>query len=237
MRLQNHFLPIYHSAAEGPIWYDGHRDMDVFEEQAAPPAIRRPLPSPQLAAAVLLLAAGVVALLAWGGSDGSGTTAGIVPGTPAFRYVNSGWVSPLDWEEAGPFAMELRAFVIGSQEELDAFEGGFISKRIYGNTTTLDRIEFDSAALLAAYYVWRPVRGDPLSVADVQVDEVRAVVKMELDENPQGREYPYLFAPMIMVAVERSLFPEGEPVEFVFELNGEAEVTQTATPNPAAPSS
>ena len=183
----------------------------------------------------MLLAAGVAALLAWGGSDGTAPVAAL--GTPAFRYVNSGWVSPLDWEEAGPFATELRAFVIGSQEELDAFEDGFISKRIYGNATTLDRIEFDSAALLAAYYVWRPVRGDPLSVAALQVEKGRTVVKIELDENPQGREYPYLFAPMIMVAVERSLFPEGEPVEFVFELNGQPQVTQTATPNPAAPSS
>ena len=211
--------------------------MDSFEEQAtaASPPARLALPSPQLAAAVLLLAAGVASLLAWGGSDGTAPVA--VPGTPVFRYVNSGWVSPLDWEEAGPFATELRAFVIGSQEELDAFEDGFISKRIYGNATTLDRIEFDSAALLAAYYVWRPVRGDPLSVAALQVEKGRTVVKIELDENPQGREYPYLFAPMIMVAVERSLFPEGEPVEFVFELNGQPQVTQTATPNPAAPSS
>ena len=211
--------------------------MDSFEEQAtaASPPARLALPSPQLAAAALLLAAGVAALLAWGGSDGTAPVAAL--GTPAFRYVNSGWVSPLDWEEAGPFATELRAFVIGSQEELDAFEDGFISKRIYGNATTLDRIEFDSAALLAAYYVWRPVRGDPLSVAALQVEKGRTVVKIELDENPQGREYPYLFAPMIMVAVERSLFPEGEPVEFVFELNGQPQVTQTATPNPKAPSS
>ncbi len=219
--------------------------MNSFEEQAIPaPAVARPStssrradwPSPQWAAAVLLLAAGMAALLGWGG-DGNGTALVAVPDAPVFRYVNSGWVSPLDWEEAGPFAMELRAFVIGSQEELDAFEGGFVSKRIYGNAITLERIEFDSAALLAAYYVWRPVRGDPLSVAEVQVEKGRALVKMELDEDPQGREYPYLFAPMIMVAVERSLFPEGEPVEFVFELNGQPEVTQTATPNPAAPSS
>ena len=211
--------------------------MDDFEEKAASvsPAARFALPSVRLAAAALLLAVGVASLLAWGGGDGTAPVA--APGTPVFRYVNSGWVSPLDWEEAGPFAAELRAFVIGSQQELDVFESSFISKRIYGNATTLDRIEFDSAALLAAYYVWRPVRGDPLSVAGLQVQEGRAVVKVELDEDPQGREYPYLFAPMIMVAVERSLFPEGEPVEFVFELNGHPEVTQTATPNPAAPSS
>ena len=211
--------------------------MDSFEEKAALvlPAPRPVLPSVRLAAAALLLAAGVAALLSWGGGDGTAPVA--APGAPVFRYVNSGWVSPLDWEEAGPFATELRAFVIGSQEELDAFEDGFISKRIYGNATTLDRIEFDSAALLAAYYVWRPVRGDPLSVAGLQVEKGRAVVRIELDEDPQGREYPYLFAPMVMVAVERSLFPEGEVVEFVFELNGHPEVTQTATPNPAASSS
>ena len=216
--------------------------MEPIDEQVttASPAARFPLPSPQLAAAVLLLAVGMASLLAWGGSDGNvlrQAQLGPASGTPVFRYVNSGWVSPLDWEEAGPFATELRAFVLTSQEELDAFEDGFVSKRIYGNATTLDRIEFESAAMLAAYYVWRPVRGDPLSVADLQVEEGRAVVKIELDEDPQGREYPYLFAPMIMVAVERSLFPEGEPVEFVFELNGQPEVTHTATPNPAAPSS
>lgn len=211
--------------------------MDSLEEKAAlvPPAARSALPSVRLAAAALLMAAGVAALLSWGGGDGTAPVA--APSAPVFRYVNSGWVSPLDWEEAGPFATELRAFVIGSQEELDAFEDGFISKRVYGNATTLERIEFDSAALLAAYYVWRPVRGDPLSVAGLQVEKGRAVVRIELDEDPQGREYPYLFAPMVMVAVERSLFPEGQPVEFVFELNGHPEVTQIATPNTAAPSS
>lgn len=211
--------------------------MDSFEEKdaAAPSAARSLLPPIRLAAAVLLLAAGVASLLSWGG--GNGTAPVEAPGAPVFRYVNSGWVSPLDWEEAGPFAAELRAFVLASQEELDAFEDSFVSKRIYGNTTSLARIEFETAALLAAYYVWRPVRGDPLSVAGLQVEKGRVLVKIELDEDPQGREYPYLFAPMIMVAVERSLFPEGEAVEFVFELNGLPEVTQTATPNPAAPSS
>ena len=179
----------------------------------------------------MLLALGIASLMAWGGNGGA-TVASVQEGVPVFRYVNSGWVSPLDWEESGPFAEELRPFVIASQEELDAFEDGFISKRSYGNSTSLGRIEFDSAALLAAYYVWRPARGDPLSVADLAVEGNRALVQMELDENPQGREYPYMFAPMIMVAVERSLFPEGEPVEFVFQLTGHPPVTVSATPNP-----
>ena len=209
--------------------------MDSFEEQSNPASSRSvtpPMPSLRLTAAVLLLAFGVASLMAWGGSEGVTSLASVQGGLPDFRYVNSGWVSPLDWEEAGPFAAELRPFVIVSQEELDTFEDGFVSKRSYGNSTSLGRIEFGSSALLAAYYVWRPARGDPLSVADLDVEGNRAVVRIELDENPQGREYPYLFAPMIMVAVERALFPEGEPVEFVFELTGHPPITVSATPNP-----
>ena len=150
---------------------------------------------------------------------------------PAFRYVNSGWIAPVDVQAAGAFSDELRAFVIVSQEELEDFEDGYISKVSRGNTTTLNRIDFDNAALVAAYFIWRPVRGDPLSVTDVQATGENAVVELELSYDPQGREYPYMYAPMVMVAVERSLFPEDEPVEFVFNLNGEPALTLTATPN------
>ena len=178
--------------------------------------------------AALLLAAGMAALLVWGGDDAAG------PEAAGFRYVNSGWVAPLDGDGVGAFSAELRAFVIGSQAELEAFEGGFVSKVSRGNAVSLGRIDFDRAALLAAYYVWRPLRGDPLSVREVRVDggAGRVVVMMELDENPQGRQYPYLFAPMVMVAVERTLFPPGAALEFAFMLNGEVADVVMATPNP-----
>ena len=193
-------------------------------------ASRSALPSLRFAVAVLLLSAGIAVLLEWG--EGSQSPYSANPNLPPFRYVNSGWISPLDWEEAGPFATELRAYVLTSQEELDDLESEFISKRSYGNSTSLGRIEFADSVLLAAYYVWRPARGDPLSVADLMIYGNRAEVKIELDEEPQGREYPYLFAPMIMVAVERALFPQGEAVEFVFELDGHPSITLAATPNP-----
>ena len=152
---------------------------------------------------------------------------------PTFRYVNSGWISPLDGEELGTFTEELRAFVIVSQEDLDQFEEGYVSKATRGSPTSLGRIDFDTSVLLAAYYIWRPVRGDPLSVVDVEIGRDTALVTMELDDDPQGREYAYLYAPMVMVAVERSRFPEGDPVEFAFQLDGHPAITLTATPNPS----
>ena len=209
-------------------------DRQTAAAVTASDVVRRPLLRGWRAAlAALLLSAGMAALLVWGGDDAAGPEVGMGAGA-GFRYVNSGWVAPLDGGAVGAFSSELRAFVIVSQAELEAFEGGFVSKVSRGNAVSLGRIDFDRAALLAAYYVWRPLRGDPLSVREVRVDggAGRVVVMMELDENPQGRQYPYLFAPMVMVAVERTLFPPGAALEFVFILNGEAADVVMATPNP-----
>ena len=176
------------------------------------------------------MAAGLAAILTWGDRWGDPELA-TSSQTPSFRYVNSGWISPDDWRDLGPLASELRAFVIVSQDELDAFESSYLSKVTRGNATTLGRIEFEASILLAAYFAWLPVKGDPLSFAAVEVDGEDALVQLELDRTSQGREYPYLYAPMVMVAVERSLFPTGEPVSFVFELEGHPDITLTATPN------
>ena len=50
---------------------------------------------------------------------------------------------------------------------------------------------------------------------------------LELDDDAQGREYPYLFAPMTMVTVDRDKFPAEGPVSFEFRLGGELQVTLT----------
>ena len=187
---------------------------------------------------LLLAALGVALLNGCGGAGGPDVNALAEAGAddfepPLWRYVNSGWVSPVEYLESGasPYLKELRVFVITTQEQLDEFDQGFVSKRVSGNSITLGRIDFEQSIVLAAYYVWRPVQGDPLSVVGMKVDGVSAVVELELSEDPQGHEYPYLFAPMTMVAVDRGLFPLGEPVDFVFQLNGEPGETVTAVPN------
>ena len=200
----------------------------------------------------LFAALAVALLIACGGTDtaSSGDASGGDPSSAAepvansgetqtgdqpppllWRYVNSGWVSPVEYFEANPYLDELHAFVITTQEELDAFNRSAISKRTSGNSTSLGRIDFLDSVLLAAYYIWRPVQGDPLSVVDLNVSGNSAVVDLELDDDAQGRLYPYLLAPMTMVSVNRSLFPRGEPVEFVFQLNGEPNETVSAIPN------
>ena len=149
-----------------------------------------------------------------------------------WRYVNSGWLSPHEADPPGALTRQLRAFVITSQEELDEFQNSVLMKRTRGTTISLGRIDFPNSILLAAYYLWRPLQGDPLSVVgfslDSRPDGYRADVFLSLEGSPQGKEYPYLFAPMAMVAVDRALLPTGEPIDFVFHLDGEVMDTVTA---------
>lgn len=147
---------------------------------------------------------------------------------PQWKYVNSGWVSPAPDFQVGPLEEEFRAFVITSQKELDDFQEKANIRDSRGTTTSLGRVDFPKSVLLAAYLMWRPVQGDPLSVVGFDFQpgqdgaQGRAEVRLELEGSPQGRERPFLLAPMTMVAVDRSIFPKGEPIDFVFQLDGDA---------------
>ncbi|PKB83749.1 MAG: hypothetical protein BZY88_01540 [SAR202 cluster bacterium Io17-Chloro-G9] len=157
-------------------------------------------------------------------------TAGVATeAPPVWRFVNSGWAELTGGEKPGAFTEELRAFVITSQDELDAFDSGFTLRRSRGTQATLGRAEFSSSVLLAAYYLWRPVQGDPLSVVGFSIAGNKAIVRLQLADSAQGKLYPYPMAPMTMVAVGKALFPNGEPVEFQFMLNGEQAATVVAT--------
>ena len=156
-------------------------------------------------------------------------TAASTPEAPLWRYVNSGWVTPNNPDLISPSTQELRAFVITSQEELDRYNGEFTARITRGTTTSLGRIDFLKSVLVAAYLVWRPLQGDPLSVVGFSLDGHQATVELDLEDSPQGRALPYLFAPMTMVAVQRSIFPSGRPIEFDFQVNGEAAAKVVAT--------
>ena len=143
--------------------------------------------------------------------------------------MHSGWVSPVNEQSGNAFSRELRVAVITTSQEMDDFNRAVISKRTKGTGTTLGRPEFPGSVVLVAYLLWLPVQGDPLSVVGLEIDGNRAVVDLELDEDSQGRAYPYLYAPMTMVTVDRSLFPAEGPVVFEFRLDGELQVTLTDT--------
>jgi hypothetical protein len=148
---------------------------------------------------------------------------------PIWRYVNSGWVAPRDEQSAGAFSKELRVAVITSDLEMLLFNREVVGKRTYGRGDTLGRPEFPGSVVLVAYLLWLPVQGDPLSVIGLEIEGNLVVVQLELEEDAQGRELPYLYAPMTMVTVDRSDLPINGPVDFQFRLDGETLATVTDT--------
>ncbi len=144
------------------------------------------------------------------------------------RFLVGGWVIP-HGESAGPFTKELKAFVISNEEQLDKFLESFRLFRTRGNFESLSNADYGQVVVLAAYYVWLPLKGFPLSLLGVTLGggtEVR--VNMDLEEVP-GREAPYLAAPLHIVSVDRTMLTQGVPIDFVFLLNGEEATTVTAT--------
>ena len=158
-------------------------------------------------------------------ATGGASDSGALSELSLWRYVNSGWVSPLNGSDPSAFARVLKGAVITTAEEMDEFNRTVVNKRSRGTSTSLSRPEFPGSVVLAAYLMWLPVQGDPLSVVGLSIDGNKAVVDLELEEDAQGREYPYLFAPMTMVTVDRSVFPGEGPVEFEFRLDDETRFT------------
>ena len=148
---------------------------------------------------------------------------------PIWRYVNSGWVTPLGEESADAFSRDLRVAVITNDSEMLNFNREVVSKRTNGTGATLSRPKFPGSVVLVAYLLWLPVQGDPLSVIGMKVEGNLVEVVLELEEDAQGRELPYLYAPMTMVTVDRSDLPLNGTVDFEFKLDGETLATVSDT--------
>ena len=195
------------------------------------PTARSPRAATAVLAAVALMVVLVAALAACGERSGRGPAAGGAPSSDGLvvRYLVGGWVVPHPPDgRSRPSSETLKTAVITSQEELTEFLERFDLIFYRGNPQSLDNVEFADDVVVAAYYLWRPLKGDPLSVLGVSVKGAAVEVDLELEADPQGRERPYLMAPLQMVALDREdLGPSGAR-EFLFRVNGEVSGTETA---------
>ena len=144
------------------------------------------------------------------------------------RFLVGGWVVPHGSEgQAEPFAETLKTAIITSDDALTGFLAGFELFLYRGNPASLSRTDFSKDVVVAAYYLWRPFKGDPLALLEVVKSDTGVEVVLELEKDPQGRERPFLLAPIQMAALERESLGGTGPVEFVFKVNGEIAGTET----------
>ena len=144
------------------------------------------------------------------------------------RFLLGGWVLPRH-EEAkdSPFAETLRTFVITSEEELRSFLEGVDMRRLRGSPDTLNRADFDELLVLATYYLWRPVKGYPMSIESVTLRGTEVRIAVDLVEDPPGKEFPYLWAPMYIVGIEKADLPADVPLTLVFQVNDKVAATRS----------
>lgn len=160
--------------------------------------------------------------------SGSATPSRSEEGDIVPRFLLGGWVLP-EGEAPGVFVESLEAVIITSEADLRSLLEGVDLLRVSGDLNAINRTDFEETVVLAAYYLWRPLKGNPLSVQKVTVDGSEVRVSLELEADPQGRESPYLLAPLYVVGVDKAALPQGEPVRFQFLVNGELAATVMAT--------
>ncbi len=187
---------------------------------------------------LLLLAAAVMLSLALAcGSDRVGRQ----DGTPAAetppadnnlstRFLLGGWLVPEGVDPAAdPFAEILEARIITSEERMRQFLDSVDLVRVRGNQEILDRVNYNQEVAVVAFYMWRPLKGDPLSL-DTAVPEGTVIrVNLELEDDPPGRERPFLAAPFYLASFDRGGLPIGTPPTFVFSVNGTELAMRTIT--------
>ena len=144
------------------------------------------------------------------------------PAEVASRFLLGGWVAPEgeDAEVTETFSETLRSFVVTSEQELTELLSSFDLVRVRGSLQILNQSNFDEVVVVAAYYMWRPLKGDPLSIGRVVVKGTDVRIDLELEEKPQGREAPFLMAPLQIAALAREDLPRGGAVRFQFSVNG-----------------
>ena len=146
------------------------------------------------------------------------------------RFLLGGWLLPKNVDSgADPFAETLKAFVITTEEELREFLDGVHLLRPRGNRESLNRTDLSRKLMVAVYYLWRPLKGDPLSLEKTVVNGTEVEVQFELLADPQGRESPFLLAPLYIAALDKEHLPLGVPIRFAFLVNGELAANRAAT--------
>ena len=175
-----------------------------------------------LTAVLLLMGLALAAMACEAGQRSAGPSEeSSQDGEITFRFLLGGWMIPIG-QEAGPFVERLEVRVIQSEEQMRDFLEGADLFRLRGNTDILGDADFTETLIVASYYLWRPLKGDPLSVEKVFVDEGVVHVDMLLEADPQGRERPYLLAPMYMFSLDKEVLREQGAGVVRFILNGTA---------------
>ncbi len=135
------------------------------------------------------------------------------------RFMLSGWILPKNKEKSSPFSETLGTYILSNESQLELFLDSIQLIRLNGNFENLSNIDFNESILVAIYYMWRPIRGNPLTISQPYVSNGSVMISIELDDEITGKEFPFLYAPLEISAINRNGLPTSDSVQFIFTLN------------------
>ena len=137
------------------------------------------------------------------------------------RFILSAWIMPKNKEKSSPFSETLGISILSDESQLELFLDSIELIRLHGNFQNLSTIDFDENILVATYYMWRPIRGNPLTTSQVYVSDDSVMISVELDDESTGKEFPFLYAPLEISSINRNGLPTSNSVKFMFTLNND----------------
>ena len=144
------------------------------------------------------------------------------------RFMLGAWTLPHE-EDRNPFRETLKGFIISNERQLEEFLGGLRLFQLRGTVENLAKTDFDRTLIVATYYMWRPLKGTPLSIESLSVKDKEVEVTVRLDEEAIGKERPFLMAPLEVVAIASKQLAKNVPIKFTFKLNGKIVATMYHT--------
>lgn len=135
------------------------------------------------------------------------------------RFILGAWTLPHE-EDRNPFRETLKGVIISDETELEDFLAGLRLFRLRGTVENLAKTDFQRTLIVATYYMWRPLKGTPLSIESLSLKDNEVEVNVKLDDDVIGTEQPFLMAPLEIVAIESTNLVKNVPIKFTFKLNG-----------------
>ena len=131
------------------------------------------------------------------------------------RSLLKAWIVPENTTQ-NVFEEKLETYLIYNQQEAETLLSSMKFYKTQGKLEEISSINYDENIVLITYYLWRPLKGNPLLIERFEINNNIINAYITLDNNNIGKEYPLLLAPIHVVAISKSNITNTDAMQIFF---------------------
>ena len=131
------------------------------------------------------------------------------------RSLLKAWIVPENTTQ-NVFEEKLETYLIYNQQEAETHLSSMKFYKTQGKLEEISSINYDENIVLITYYLWRPLKGNPLLIERFEINNNIINAYITLDNNNIGKEYPLLLAPIHVVAISKSNITNTDAMQIFF---------------------